>query len=121
MGLSGIVEATIEDLDITTRSSRESDAVRQRCCIEHDFAKGRRLGASAGTEERVKKIGANMHSSKLPRRAVRNGVKNLHGSEAIPESRYKVFCCHGNKDATFQISGLDPSMRECVINRQGFR
>jgi hypothetical protein len=31
-----MVEATIEDLAITTRSSRESDAVRRRCCIEHD-------------------------------------------------------------------------------------
>jgi len=31
-----VVEATIEDLAITTCSSSESDAVRGRCCIEHD-------------------------------------------------------------------------------------
>jgi len=29
----------------------------------------------------------------------RNGVKNLHGSEGIPESQYKVTGYHGNKDA----------------------
>jgi hypothetical protein len=31
-----MVEATIEDLAITIRSSRESDRVRRRGCIEHD-------------------------------------------------------------------------------------
>ncbi len=31
-----MVEATIEDLAITIRSSRESYAVRRRGCIEHD-------------------------------------------------------------------------------------
>ncbi len=36
MGLLGMIEATIEDLAITTLSLRESDAFRRRCCIEHD-------------------------------------------------------------------------------------
>ena len=35
-----MVEATIEDLAITIRSSRESEGVRRRGCIEHDFSKG---------------------------------------------------------------------------------
>ncbi len=54
MGLLRIVEATIEDLAITTRSSRESDEVRRRCCIEHDFAKTLEMRASMGTKARVK-------------------------------------------------------------------
>jgi len=49
-GLLGMVEATIEDLAIKTRSLRESDAVRQRCCIEHDFAKALEIRASTGIE-----------------------------------------------------------------------
>ena len=53
-----MVEATIEDLVITTHSSRESDAVRRRCCIEHDYAKVTEMGASTGTEDRVSKIGS---------------------------------------------------------------
>ena len=35
-----MVEATIEDLAITNRSLRESDTIRQRGCIEHDFTQG---------------------------------------------------------------------------------
>jgi hypothetical protein len=31
-----MVDAIIEDLVITTRSSRESDGVRRRGCIEHE-------------------------------------------------------------------------------------
>jgi len=56
MGLLGMVEATIEDLAITTRSARESDAVRRRCCIEHDLAKGFKIQTSTGTEAIVVKI-----------------------------------------------------------------
>ncbi len=41
-----MVEATIEDLAITTRSSRESDAVRRRGCIEHDFTIGLEMRAT---------------------------------------------------------------------------
>ncbi len=52
-----MVEATIEDLAITTRSSRESEAVRRRCCIEHDFAKGLEMRASTGTEDRMVEAG----------------------------------------------------------------
>jgi len=51
-----MVEATIEDLAITTRSSRESDAVRLRCCIEHDLAKGFKIQTRTGTESIVVKI-----------------------------------------------------------------
>jgi hypothetical protein len=52
-----MVEATIEDLAITTRSSRESDGVRRRGCIEHDFAKGLEMRAIMGTEARVVEFG----------------------------------------------------------------
>jgi len=58
-----MVEATIEDLAITTRSSRESDRVRRRCCIEHDFAKGLGMRTSTGTEAKVEEIGVNVRSS----------------------------------------------------------
>jgi hypothetical protein len=37
-------------------SSRESDAVRRRCCIEHDLAKGFKIQTSTGTEAIVVKI-----------------------------------------------------------------
>ena len=33
------VRSAIEDLAFTNCSSRESDKVGRRCCIEHDFAK----------------------------------------------------------------------------------
>jgi hypothetical protein len=45
-----MVEMTIEDLAITTRSLRESDEGRRRCCIEHDFAIGSKMRAGTGTE-----------------------------------------------------------------------
>ena len=45
-----MVEATIEDFAIMTRSLRESDEVRRRCCIEHDIAKGLEIRAGTGTE-----------------------------------------------------------------------
>jgi hypothetical protein len=50
MGLLGMVEATIEDLTFTNRSSRESNGVRRRGCIEHDLAKGLEMRASTGKE-----------------------------------------------------------------------
>jgi len=53
-----MVEATIEDLAITTRSSRESDVVRRRGCIEHDFTKGLETRTIIGTEARVVEIGS---------------------------------------------------------------
>jgi len=56
MGLLGMVEATIEDLAITTRSSRESDGVRRRGCIEHGLAKGFKIHTSTGTEAMVVEI-----------------------------------------------------------------
>ncbi len=51
-----MVKATIEDLAITTRTSRESDRVRRRCCIEHDYAKGFEIQTSTGTEAVVVEI-----------------------------------------------------------------
>jgi hypothetical protein len=33
-----MIEATIEDFASTTRSSRESDAVRRQCCIEQNHS-----------------------------------------------------------------------------------
>ncbi len=51
------VRSAIEDLAFSIRSSRESDGVRRLCCIEHDFAKGLEMQASAGTEDRVKEVG----------------------------------------------------------------
>jgi len=86
-----MVEATIEDLAIINRSSRESGAVRRRCCIEHDFANGSEMWAGTGTEVGIEEIGVNGRSSKPPRRADRNGVKNLHGSKTIPKSHCKAF------------------------------
>ena len=65
-----MVEATIEDLTITTCSSRESDGVRRGCCIEHDLAKGIEMWASTGTEVRAEEIGVNVRSSEPPRGAV---------------------------------------------------
>ena len=52
-----MVEATIEDLAIQTRPSRESDEVRRRCCIEHDFTNGLKYQTIMGTETRVVEIG----------------------------------------------------------------
>jgi hypothetical protein len=51
------VRSAIEDLAFTSRSSREFDGVRRRCCIEHDFTKGLEMRASIGTEDRVKEVG----------------------------------------------------------------
>ena len=51
-----MVEATIEDLAFTIRTSRESDRVRRRGCIEHDLAKGFKIQTSTGTEAMVVEI-----------------------------------------------------------------
>jgi len=51
------VRSAIEDLAFTSRSSRESDGVRRRCCIEHDFVKGFGMQTSTGTQAGVQKIG----------------------------------------------------------------
>ena len=98
IGLLGMVEATIEDLAFTTRSSRESDEGRRRCCIEHDFVKELEMRAGTGTEVRVEEIGIFVRSSSPPRRVVRNGVKNLHGSKPMPKSQHKIFSYHGNRN-----------------------
>jgi len=54
-----MVEATIEDLAITTRSSREKiweSPYFRRCCIEHELAKRFKIQTSTGTEAIVVKI-----------------------------------------------------------------
>jgi len=38
--------------------------------------------------------------------AITNGVINLHGSKAIPKSRYKAFWYHGNRDASMHLCRL---------------
>jgi hypothetical protein len=43
----------IEDLAFPFRSSRESDEVGRRGCIEHDFAKGLKIRTETGTRDRV--------------------------------------------------------------------
>jgi hypothetical protein len=45
------VRSAIEDLAFPNRSSRESDQVGRRGCIEHDFAKGQRSGRAR--EQRI--------------------------------------------------------------------
>jgi hypothetical protein len=80
-----MVEATIEDLVITMRTS---------------------TGKEAGVEE----ICVNMRSSEPPRRAVRNGVKNLHGSKTIPKSQYKaVYAFSGAASAGGKRSYSSPN------------
>jgi hypothetical protein len=46
-----MVEATIEDLAFTIRSSRKSDGVRRRGCIEHDCIKSMRSGLTQVKEQ----------------------------------------------------------------------
>jgi hypothetical protein len=46
----------IEDLAFPIRSSRESDKVGRRGCIEHDFAKGSAIQAGTGTRDRVVEV-----------------------------------------------------------------
>ena len=58
-----MVEATTEDLAITIRSSRESDGVRRRGCIEHDFTKGSEIRTFMGTEAKVAEMGVDGRSS----------------------------------------------------------
>ncbi len=72
-----MVDATIEDLAITTRPSRESDAVRRRCCIEHDFINGLEIRAITGTEFKMEEIGVYVRSSELLRRAARIGIAEI--------------------------------------------
>lgn len=66
-----MVEATIEDLAFTNRSSRESDGVRWRGCIEHDFAKGLDVQTIMGKEARKIELDVDARSSEPPRREVR--------------------------------------------------
>jgi len=65
-----MVEATLK-ISTFLRSSRVSDLVRRRCCIEHDLAKGSSSQANAGTEEKWKSFGINGRSSAPPRRTVK--------------------------------------------------
>ncbi len=50
------IRSVIEDLALTSRSSRESDKVGWRVCIEHDFAKGFKIRTTRGTEASVEEI-----------------------------------------------------------------
>ena len=44
------VLSDIEDLAILNRHSKESDEVRRRGCIEHDYTKGLEIRTSTGKE-----------------------------------------------------------------------
>jgi hypothetical protein len=50
------VRSAIEDLAFTSRSSRESDEVGRRGCIEHDFSEGLKIRTDRGTEADVVEI-----------------------------------------------------------------
>jgi hypothetical protein len=73
------------------------------------------MRASTGTEDRVQRLGVKVRSSVPPRRAVREGVKNLHGSKPIPKSLYKALLYHGNKDASL-IKQSEYRLSEMSIN-----
>jgi hypothetical protein len=64
-----MVKATIGDLAITSRFSRESDEVRRRGCIEHDFAQGLKIRAIRGTEAWVAERELTSGVLEAPRRA----------------------------------------------------
>jgi hypothetical protein len=51
-----MVETTIEDLDFTSPTSRESGEVRRRGCIEHDIDKGLEIRTFRGTTVKVVEI-----------------------------------------------------------------
>ncbi len=51
------IRSAIEDIACTNRSSRESDKVGRRVCIEHDFAKEWEIRINTGTEASVVGIG----------------------------------------------------------------
>jgi hypothetical protein len=50
------IRSAIEDLAFTNRSSRESDEVRWRGCIEHDFVEGSEIRTNTRTKERVAEL-----------------------------------------------------------------
>jgi len=59
------VRSAIEDLAFTNRSSRETDKVGRRVCIEHDYTKRWKTRTNTGTEASVAGIGnkrAELHS-----------------------------------------------------------
>ena len=67
----GMVEATIEDLALPYRSSKEPDAVGRRGCIEH--ASGKEL-----------ELGLNIRdSSSVPRPNVRSSAAAEKGGEGM--------------------------------------
>jgi hypothetical protein len=54
----GMVEATIGDLALANHSSRGSDGVRRRGCIEHDFDRGLEIRTIMGTKARLDETGS---------------------------------------------------------------
>ncbi len=64
------IHSPIEDLAFTNRSSRESDKVGRRVCIEHDFAKEWEIRINTGTEASVVGI-RNKRAELRSRREVR--------------------------------------------------
>ena len=103
-----MVEATIEDLAITIRSSRETiwgyPHIVCEDVLSTTLLKNKRSGQAREQRLEWKRLGVNVRSSEPPRRAVRNGAKNLHGSKTIPKSLYQAFWYHGNGNA-YQSQG----------------
>jgi hypothetical protein len=82
-----MIEVTIEDLAITTvlrenLTQSDGDAV-----LSTTWLKDSRSRQAREQKLLLSRSGVNVRSSAPPRRAVRNGVKNLHGSKTIPKSR----------------------------------
>jgi len=84
----GMVQATIEDLAFSSRSSKEHDKVRRRGCIEHAF--GKEVGSSLN---RGHPSSAPEHTCAVPqplRRMVREWRQKSEGSKTIPKTIHEV-------------------------------
>jgi len=85
------VRSAIEDLAFSIRSSRESDRVGRRGCIEHDFSKGLESRAIMGTEAKWQRLGVSARSSTAAEKSdegmalkIRTRVEDLHDGKETP-------------------------------------
>jgi predicted outer membrane repeat protein len=90
-----MVEATIEDLDSTIRFQGNLTESDGGAVLSTTLPMGQNFGAVTGTEIDAVEFGVIGRSSPPPRKAVSNGVKNLHGSKAIHESPDKALWYQG--------------------------
>ncbi len=80
------VRSAIEDLAFTNRSSRGSNGVRRRGCIEHDFTKGSEIRTIMGTEAKVAEMGVNGRSSAAAEKSGEGmALKILTRAEDMPD------------------------------------